>query len=144
MSAWDKVKNFMGFETGEYEEEDERETFETPSYEQTQPRREQPRIVPNERRVKNPGVPGQMQVVIVKPERFDDVTAIADHINAHRSVLLNLETTDRDTCRRIIDFVSGAAYANHGNIKKVSGGTFMITPGEVGISGEEFMDEYSY
>lgn len=85
-----------------------------------------------------------MQVVIVKPDHFEDVTMIADHINAKRSVVLNLEASNRETSRRIIDFISGVAYANHGTIRKVANSTFMITPNEVDISGELLMEDYEY
>ena len=142
MAFLESVKNFMGFESADYEDENENETVQETSYEPA-PVKKEPRLV-MEKRNKNAALAGQMQVVVVKPERFEDVTAIADHINAHRSVILNLETTDRDTSRRIIDFISGATYANHGNIKKVANSTFMITPGEVDIAGEELMEDYNY
>ena len=56
----------------------------------------------------------QLQVVLVKPDRFDDVTAIADHVNGKRTVVLNLESANRETSRRLLDFLSGVAYANTG------------------------------
>ncbi len=84
----------------------------------------------------------QMQVVLVKPDRYDDVTAIADHLNDRKTVVLNLEAADRDLCRRIVDFLSGATYANHGNIRKVSKGTFLIVPNGVDMMGELMLDEF--
>ncbi len=83
-----------------------------------------------------------MQVVLVKPERFEDVTSIADHLNAKKTVVLNLEICDRDVSRRIIDFLSGAAYANHGNIRKVAVSTFMIVPADVDVMGEVMLEDY--
>ena len=61
----------------------------------------------------------QLQVVLVKPERFDNVSEIADHLRDKHSVLLNLENTDRNIARRLVDFLSGCAYAVDGKIKKV-------------------------
>ena len=84
----------------------------------------------------------QMQVVLVKPDRYDDVTAIADHLNDKKTVVLNLETADKDTSRRIVDFLSGATYANHGNMKKVSRGTFLIVPNGVDMMGEVMLEEF--
>ena len=84
----------------------------------------------------------QMQVVLVKPERFDDVTSIADHLNDKKTIVLNLESADRDLSRRIVDFLSGAAYANHGNIKKISKGTFLIVPHGVDMMGELMLDDF--
>jgi cell division inhibitor SepF len=83
-----------------------------------------------------------MQVVLVKPERFEDVTSIADHLNAKKTVVLNLEVCDRELSRRIIDFLSGAAYANHGNIRKVAVSTFIIVPADVDVMGELMLEEF--
>ena len=83
-----------------------------------------------------------MQVVLVKPDRFEDVTSIADHLNDKKTVVLNLESADRDLSRRIVDFLSGATYANHGNIKKISRATFLIVPNGVDMMGEMILDEF--
>ncbi len=82
----------------------------------------------------------QLQVVLVKPERFDDASTVADHLNAKRTVVLNLESANKDVARRILDFLSGVAYANDGQIKKVANCTFIITPYNVGIMGD-LLDE---
>ena len=82
----------------------------------------------------------QLQVVLVKPERFDDASAVADHLNAKRTVVLNLEGANKDVARRILDFLSGVAYANDGQIKKVANCTFIITPYHVGLMGD-LLDE---
>lgn len=83
----------------------------------------------------------QLQVVLVKPERFDDAPAVADHLNAKRTVVLNLESSQNDQKRRILDFLSGAAYANNGNVKRVAANTFIITPYNVDVMGDMLMDE---
>ena len=82
----------------------------------------------------------QLQVVLVKPERFDDASTIADHLNAKRTVVLNLESSNKDVARRILDFLSGVAYANDGQITKVANCTFIITPYNVGFMGD-LLDE---
>ncbi len=82
----------------------------------------------------------QLQVVLVKPERFDDASTVADHLNSKRTVVLNLENANKDVARRILDFLSGVAYANDGQIKKVANCTFIITPYNVGIMGD-LLDE---
>ena len=78
----------------------------------------------------------QLQVVLVKPERFDDASTIADQLNAKRTVVLNLESTNKEVSRRLIDFLSGVAYANNGQIKRVATSTFIITPYNVDIMGD--------
>lgn len=83
----------------------------------------------------------QYQVVVVKPERFDDASGIADHLIAKRAVLLNLEAATPDLKRRLVDFLSGVAYTNGGQIKPVANSTYIITPCNVNVMGESMIDE---
>ena len=78
----------------------------------------------------------QLQVILVKPEQFEDASAIADHLNAKKTVVLNLESATKELSRRLVDFLSGVAYANHGQIKRVANSTFIITPYNVDIMGD--------
>ena len=78
----------------------------------------------------------QLQVVLVKPERFENASEIADHLRDKRTVVLNLEQTDKNIARRLIDFLSGVAYANEGTIKRVAVSTYIITPYNVEILGD--------
>lgn len=78
----------------------------------------------------------QLQVVLVKPERFEDASAIADQLNERHTVVLNLEAASKEVSRRLIDFLSGVAYANNGQIKRVATSTFIITPYNVDIMGD--------
>ena len=78
----------------------------------------------------------QLQVVLVKPEKFEDASAIADHLREKRTVVLNLESTNKEIARRLLDFLSGVAYANEGKIKKVAISTYIITPYNVDILGD--------
>ena len=66
----------------------------------------------------------QLQVVLVKPDRFENAAEIADHLREKRTVVLNLEQTNKDIARRLLDFLSGVAYANEGKIKKVAISTY--------------------
>lgn len=77
-----------------------------------------------------------VQVVLAKPERFDQAAEIADHLRERRTVVMNLETTQKDVARRLVDFLSGVAYANDGKIKKVAINTYIITPYNVDIMGD--------
>ena len=78
----------------------------------------------------------QLQVVLVKPDRFESASEIADHLREKRTVVLNLESTNKDIARRLIDFLSGVAYAGEGKIKKVSTNTYIITPYHVDLEGD--------
>ena len=61
---------------------------------------------------------------------------IADHLKEKRTVVINLESTNKDIARRLIDFLSGVAYAGEGKIKKVAANTYIITPYHVDIMGD--------
>lgn len=78
----------------------------------------------------------QLSVVLVKPEKYENAADVADHLKDKRTVVLNLEQTNRDIARRLLDFLSGVAYANEGKIKKVANSTYIITPYNVDIQGD--------
>ena len=78
----------------------------------------------------------QLQVILVKPERFENAAEIADHLREKRTVVLNLEQTNKEMARRLIDFLSGVAYAQEGKIKKVAISTYIITPYNVDLLGD--------
>ncbi len=87
-------------------------------------------------RVVNIHTTTQLQVVLVKPERYENATEIADHLKEKRTVVLNLESTNKDAARRILDFLSGVAYTNDGQIKRVANNTYIITPYNVDLKGD--------
>ncbi len=96
---------------------------------------------PREGKVVSLGSGGaQSQVVLVKPERFETAAEIADQLRARRPVLINLETTPKDVTRRLVDFLSGVAYALDGKVKKIAANTYIITPSNVDLVGD-LMDE---
>mgnify|MGYP004678691937 CR=1 FL=1 len=78
----------------------------------------------------------QLSVVLVKPERYEQAADIADHLKDKRTVVLNLEQTNREVARRLLDFLSGVAYANEGKTTKVANSTYIITPYNVEIQGD--------
>ena len=78
----------------------------------------------------------QLQVVLVKPDKFEAASEIADHLRDKRTVVLNLESTNKDVARRLLDFLSGVAYAQEGKIKKVALQTYIVTPYNVDIMGD--------
>ena len=78
----------------------------------------------------------QLAVVLVKPDRFENAAEIADHLKEKRTVVLNLEQTNKEVARRLVDFLSGVAYTNEGKIKRVANSTYIITPYNVDILGD--------
>ena len=77
-----------------------------------------------------------LQVIVVKPERYGDAAAIADHFKSKRTVVLNLDNTNKDVANRLIDFLGGVAYAMDGELKRIANMTYIIVPFNVDISGD--------
>lgn len=84
---------------------------------------------------------GALELKICKPQSFSEVGTIADHLINRCTVVLNLETTTKETARRIVDFLNGVAYSIDGQIKPVANNTFVITPRSVSVTGEHLEDE---
>jgi len=141
MGLWENIKNIMTIpEEDDYEDDVFDEEQPQPKKAEEPVRRETPRLIKSKANVQSMG--GSMQVVLVKPERFDDVRDIADHLNAGKTAVLNLEVANREDSRRIVDFLSGVAYANHGNMKKVAANTFIIVANNVDVMGEVMLDDF--
>lgn len=146
----DNIKRITGFEPEDDDFEydiDLDEEFEEEEEEEYTPVRQQPAApaaAPSSQakrgNVVNMPSKTTMQVVLAKPERFEDASAIADHLHEKRTVVLNLEAANRDVARRLIDFLSGVAYANAGMLKRVANSTFIITPYNVNVTGD-LLDE---
>ena len=141
MSMFDSLKSKLGIdpEADSYVDDTEDEIFPggqgAAAQEYAQPETKQ-----HSNKVVNINATTQLQVVLVKPERFDDASSIADQLNAKHTVVLNLESASKEVSRRLIDFLSGVAYANNGQIKRVATSTFIITPYNVDIMGD-LLDE---
>ena len=86
------------------------------------------------------GYGAQPRLLLVRPDRFEVAADIADRIREHNAIVLNLEATEKDTTRRILDFLSGVTYALGGTVKRVSGNTFIITPAGVDFAGEGYAE----
>lgn len=82
-----------------------------------------------------------LQIVLARPTDFSEVKSIGDDLNASKTVLLNLETVKNEDAKRILDFLSGVAYANGADIKMMAQKTFAIMPRNVGFSGVDLMGE---
>ena len=78
-----------------------------------------------------------LEMKVIKPERYDEVKVIGEHLLARRTVVLNLEDTNKETTKRIIDFLCGVVFAIDGQVKKVANATYVVTPKNVDVSGEQ-------
>ena len=141
MSLMDEFKKIIhpyDDEDYDYEEEQQFPTQRSGKESAFEERKEERRSSSDDRRNKvvNIHATTQLKVVLVKPERFENASEIADHLREKRTVVLNLESTSKDIARRLIDFLSGVAYAGDGKIKKVSANTYIITPYSVDLMGD--------
>lgn len=75
-----------------------------------------------------------LELKVIKPKHWDNVNQIADHLISKRTVVLNLEDTNKEEARRMIDFLLGVVYTIEGDIKKVANNTWVITPNNVDLS----------
>ena len=75
-----------------------------------------------------------IELKVVKPQLFEDSAQVADHLLSKRTVVLNLEDTNKEAARRILDFLTGVAYSIGGNIKKVANSAYVVTPSNVDVS----------
>ena len=135
MSFLDELKKW----THPYDDEDddfEEEFEEMPRKETAFEERRSSRVESRNNKVVNIHATTQLKMVLVKPERFENASEIADHLKDKRTVVINLESTNKDIARRLIDFLSGVAYAGEGKIKKVAANTYIITPYHVDIEGD--------
>ena len=88
------------------------------------------------RSVQNGGRAG-VQVHLVIPKSFNDAQQVADQFKDDVPVILNLQSTDTDLSKRLIDFASGLTYALDGGMQRIADKVFMLTPRNVEISAEE-------
>ena len=136
MSLMDELKKIIHpYDDEDYDDNEEfPEPKEAPVYfdDRKDARKEEER----RNKVVNIHATAQLKVVLVKPDRFENASEIADHLREKRTVVLNLESTNKDVARRLVDFLSGVAYAGDGKIKKVAANTYIITPYSVDIMGD--------
>jgi cell division inhibitor SepF len=142
----DKFKRMWDAPDDEYEYDEYGYADDGGDYEEEQPVRERTRQPvssgSSRNKVVNINATAKLQVGIFKPERFGEETrAIADELTKTHTVVLNLEDTNKDMARRILDFLSGVAYANDGKIKRVASNTYIIIPNNVDLTGDDLLDE---
>ena len=161
MSFWDEIKNF----TKPYSDEDDFDDFDDEmedSFEEPAPERERtPRFGRREAApaeapaftpapvnttaftpATNSGFSGQVvtsnkiQLILARPESFNDAPIIAANMRAKKAVVLNLENVDKAMSRRVVDFLSGCVYALDGNVKKIAQSAYIFCPHNMDVVGD--------
>ena len=154
MSFWDKVKNFAQpyADDDEYDDEYddelvdgyEEEIEERPARRRTSPfsfsAEETERPAAPERSSGFAGnvvsMSGKQEVVLFHPANFNDTSTAADHLRSKKAVIVNMENVDKAMARRVVDFLSGCAYALDGKVKKVAQSTYLFLPHHMEFSGD--------
>lgn len=80
---------------------------------------------------------GVSSMHVVTPRSFNDAQQVADEFKRSKPVIINLQSTDRELSKRLIDFSSGMTYALGGGMQRISQGIFLLTPQNVEVSAEE-------
>lgn len=152
MGIGDTFKKLLNIDDGYFDNVDEDDIEYDPAPREEASHRS-PGILTGERRVTPPAPPSshgtkvvdihttaKLQVVLKKPEHFDEATGIADELLDKRTVVLNLEVTAKEEAGKLLCFLSGVAYANGGKLKKIANNTYIITPYNVDVMGD-LLDE---
>ena len=160
MSFWDEIKNFAKPYNDEEDYDDYDDEMEDSFEEEAAPAERAPRFGRREAPVQesafapavstttaftpaNTGFNGQVvntsskvQLILVRPESFNDAPTIAANMRAKKAVVLNLEGVEKNLARRVVDFLSGCAYAMDGTVKKVSQATYVFCPYNMEVLGD--------
>ena len=79
---------------------------------------------------------GKQEVVLFRPTSFNDTSKAADDLRSKRAVIVNMENVDKAMARRVVDFLSGCAYALDGTVKKIAQATYLFCPHNMDIVGD--------
>ena len=126
-----KILYFLGIED-EMPEEAEKQDFE-PYIARPEPK--------SRGRVINIHQTNKNKMIIFKPGSFEEVSEITDEVKNRRAVIVNFEKLDKETAKRILDFMSGSIYELNGTVKKIGPGIFIFAPDNVDVSGVEGDEE---
>ena len=154
MSFWDNVKKFaQPYSEDEYDEYDEEaESFENEQEERPARVRRAPLFGGSSEEApayNNPKPTGttafsgqvvsmgnKQEVVLFHPANFNDTSKAADDLRSRKAVIVNMENVDKAMARRVVDFLSGCAYALDGKVKKVAQSTYLFCPHNMEVVGD--------
>ena len=152
MSFWDNVKKFaQPYADDEYDDYDD----EMGGYEEEAPRRTQSAEAentgfnfdaptPSAAPASKPAFSGQVlninsnkqEVVLFRPTNFNDSTKAADDLRDKKAIIVNMENVDKALARRVVDFLSGCAYALDGKMNKIAASTYLFCPHSMDVVGD--------
>ena len=91
--------------------------------------------ISNEDALKTSGSEGA-KLILLEPRAYSESQQIADHLKNRHTVVVNLKRVTQAQAKRIVDVLNGAIYAIGGQIQKIGGGIFLLTPNNVNIEGQ--------
>lgn len=145
MSFKDKLSNILKVSEDEYYDTPETDEYEEEEFEDEEEYVEPvPRFNPRaakeakaeQNKVVSFNANTKLQVVLTKPKSMEEARSIADSVKQRKAVVVNLESVNGDSARRILDFLSGVTYAKEATMRQIASGTFMITPLNVDVNGD--------
>ncbi len=163
MSLWDNLKKFTqpygDDDFDDYDEEEGMDTFEEEDEVEERPARRRGSFfnfasnddsdykaapaAPAATNTGRSGFSGQVvslgnrqEVVLFHPTTFNDTSKAADDLRNKKAVILNMENVDKAMARRVVDFLSGCAYAVDGKVKKVAQSTYLFCPHNMDVVGD--------
>ncbi len=157
-SFWEKAKRFAQPYADDYEEYDEEdegaEGYEEPAAERPARTRRNPFFSSSAEETSDYSEPApastapsgfsghvvnignKQEVVLFHPANFNDTSKAADHLRNKKAVIVNMENVDKAMARRVVDFLSGCAYALDGKVKKVAQSTYLFCPHNMDVVGD--------
>ena len=150
MSIWDSVKKFTRpYGEDEYDDyddgldgyEDEAPRSSRAAEPEASPFAAEP--APSVGSSRSSGFNGQVlnmnsykqEVVLFHPASFNDCTKAADDLRDKKGIIVNLENVDKALSRRVVDFLTGCAYALDGKVNKIAQCTYLFSPHSMNVSG---------
>ena len=145
MSFWDNVKKFtQSYSDEEYEEEYADELYEEEEAPHAAPRNDNSKSFDASAKADDRGFSGKVlnmhsnkpAVVLFRPTSFNDASQAADDLRDKKAVIVNMENVDKGVARRVVDFLSGCAYALDGKVKKIAQSTYLFCPNSMDVAGD--------
>ena len=135
MGFLNTVKHFLGFESeDDYYDDDYYDEEETENEESARVKRSSQQSAPKKVVPINPT--SSSRIKIMRPSDINDSTNVANEIKEGRLVIFDVGQIDNEEARRIVDFMSGAAYGVNGKVRRVSEGIFVAAPKNIDITGD--------
>lgn len=150
MSFWDNVKKFaQPYADDEYDEYDDMEGYEEEAPRSNRRAEAEPAAAPAAPAAPAAAAPktgfsgqvlninsGKQEVVLFRPSSFNDCTKAADDLRDKKAIIVNMENVDKALSRRVVDFLSGCAYALDGKVNKIAQSTYLFCPHSMDVVGD--------